>query len=307
MTPLDQARAYADRGWPVFPCRWQGPQRKRPITEHGFTEAATDRAVIIAWWRQWPDALIGVTTGRASGFIVLDIDIKPGRNGFDSLAELGHAILPDTPMVHTASGGLHLYFDPGPHLIISTVGTRGHGIGAGLDWRGERGYVISASPNSGYRWDPHWNLDTAPLAPVPAALLPRVPEPRPAAQPIEPSDGLSPYADAALDLACRAIITAPQTRLDSLELPFKGSLRGFATLELPIGLKLIDCPVLIEPNGVSASLPSKLQIDRDGHQTTDANGKPAYAMTAEWRDREVADRFSAAVVALIRATPYLRA
>jgi hypothetical protein len=66
------------------------------------------------------------------------------------------------------------------------------------------------SPGSGYQWDPHWNLDTAPLAPVPAALLPREPEPRPAApRPMLPTSGLSPYADGALDRACRAIIVAP--------------------------------------------------------------------------------------------------
>jgi hypothetical protein len=48
-------------------------------------------------------------TGEATGFVVLDIDVKrPDANGFDTLAELGRAILRNTPMVHTASGGLHV-------------------------------------------------------------------------------------------------------------------------------------------------------------------------------------------------------
>jgi putative DNA primase/helicase len=213
MTPLGHALQYAGRGWPVFPCQWRrGSRRKNPLIEHSFKQATVDAAAIATWWRKWPHALIGVPTGMRSGIVVLDIDVKhPPVNGFDTLDELGFAILPDTPMVHTASGGLHLYFTPPSHPIRNTQSTRGaRGIGPGLDWRGDGGYVILPAAKSGYRWDPVWNLDTAAPAPVPAALLPREPEPRCiAAQPIEPTDGLSPYADAALDRACRAIIAAP--------------------------------------------------------------------------------------------------
>jgi hypothetical protein len=70
--------------------------------------------------------------------------------------------------------------------------------------------VIVPSPGSGYHWDPHWNLDTAPLAAVPVTLLPQEPN-RPAttARQVRPATGLSPYAEAALDRACRFIIGAP--------------------------------------------------------------------------------------------------
>jgi hypothetical protein len=97
----------------------------------------------------------------------------------DTLADLGFAILPDTPMVHTASGGLHLYFEPpASPEIRNTGGARGRGIGPGLDWRGEGGFVIVPSSGNGYCWDPQWNPETAALAPVPTALLPRKPERR---------------------------------------------------------------------------------------------------------------------------------
>jgi len=110
-TALEAALRYAARGWPIFPCRWQGLRRKHPLTAHGHLEASTDAAVTTAWWRRWPDALIGVATGQASGFVVLDIDVKyADRYGFDTLDALGFAMLPETPMAHTASGGLHLYF-----------------------------------------------------------------------------------------------------------------------------------------------------------------------------------------------------
>ena len=107
MKQLDAALRYAARGWPVFPCRG-----KIPLTAHGFRDASMDAATIEAWWRENPDALISVATGRASGVVVLDIDVKhAGPNGWDALEEIG-APLPDTPMASTPSGGTHVFFDP---------------------------------------------------------------------------------------------------------------------------------------------------------------------------------------------------
>jgi hypothetical protein len=80
----------------------------------------------------------------------------------------------------------------------------------------------------------------------------------------------------------------------------KGASRGFATVELPIGLKLIDCPVLVTDGKAWVSLPSKPVLDREGRQKTDINGKPAFTATLEWRSRELSDRFSVAVIAAIR-------
>ena len=81
----------------------------------------------------------------------------------------------------------------------------------------------------------------------------------------------------------------------------KGSLRGFAVIELPIGLKIFDVPVFFGKNGAWASLPSKPQIDREGRQKVDANGKTAYAPILEWRDKDLRDRFSETVVGLVRS------
>ena len=130
---------YAKSGIPVFPCN---PDNKRPMTEHGFKDATTD-CEAIEDWGDWSDSLIGIPMGKASGLFVLDIDVKGKANGFDSLATLESqcGALPPTLTVKTPSGGEHRYFvmpETDPPLSISTGK-----LGAGLDTRGEGGYVIA--------------------------------------------------------------------------------------------------------------------------------------------------------------------
>jgi hypothetical protein len=93
----------------------------------------------------------------------------------------------------------------------------------------------------------------------------------------------------------------PKMRVVSRKPIAKGSLRGFATVELAIGLKLIDCAVFVGTKGAWASLPANPQLDKDNRQRIGADGKHSYNPTVEWRSRDLADRFSAAVVALVGA------
>jgi hypothetical protein len=91
-----------------------------------------------------------------------------------------------------------------------------------------------------------------------------------------------------------------RTRLISWKAVRKNSLRGFASIELPTGLRIFDIPVLSARGKVWAALPSKPQLE-DGQHRRDINGKPAYSPVLEWRSRDLADRFSAAVIALVNA------
>src|ERR1039457_6496513 len=77
---------YAKHGFPVFPvhtvtggkCSCEAPEcdhpGKHPRTMRGFKEATTDLQRIAGWWRRWPDANIGIATGKASGLLVVDVD-----------------------------------------------------------------------------------------------------------------------------------------------------------------------------------------------------------------------------------------
>ena len=108
---LEAALSYAQGGIPVFPCN---PHNKRPLTEHGFKDATTDPERIRSWWREHPQAMIGVPTGSASGVFVIDLDVDEekgidGRKVYKDLC-LKNGSIPDTIAQQTPRGGLHLLF-----------------------------------------------------------------------------------------------------------------------------------------------------------------------------------------------------
>jgi len=93
----------------------------------------------------------------------------------------------------------------------------------------------------------------------------------------------------------------PRMRLVGWKPLVKGTLRGFANVELPIGLRLIDCPIFVGPNGPGAAPPSKPVLDCEGRQAR-LSGKPQFAPVVEGRNRGLADRFSATVLGLVEGT-----
>jgi hypothetical protein len=147
-TKLGWALSYAKRAWHVFPLHSVRNGRctcghdcgknagKHPSVKGGFKAATADPSQIAAWWRKWPDANIGIATGKASGFFVLDID---GQQGLAALQRLvaENGPLPRTPVVKTARGW-HLFFKmPESGVGISCS------AGDGLDVRGDGGYVVA--------------------------------------------------------------------------------------------------------------------------------------------------------------------
>ncbi|MGO1852811.1 MAG: bifunctional DNA primase/polymerase [Microbacteriaceae bacterium] len=130
------AHDLAHAGVPVLPCV---PGAKRPLTARGFHDASADPRQVEAWWRRWPMANIGVPTGRASGVVVVDVDVH-GPDGYVSYSRAARAGLLGTPLavVRTPTGGRHVYFpaDPGDEQRSWQAGR------AGVDFRGDGGYII---------------------------------------------------------------------------------------------------------------------------------------------------------------------
>jgi DNA-binding cell septation regulator SpoVG len=82
----------------------------------------------------------------------------------------------------------------------------------------------------------------------------------------------------------------------------KGSLLGFAEIELPIGLVIREIPVLRGPEGPWAALPGKPELDRDNRTVRlGPDGRPLYRELMVWRSRRLREAFSERVVALVRA------
>ena len=71
-------------GFSVFPCRekTQGNKKaKSPYTNRGYKDASRDEEQIRSWWHSFPNAMIGVPTGRENGIFVVDIDVGPDKDG----------------------------------------------------------------------------------------------------------------------------------------------------------------------------------------------------------------------------------
>ncbi len=189
---LEAALLFARRGWPVFPC---SPKNKRPLLARdkddagkpingtgGVSKATDDEEQIRAWFRKWPDAMIGVAVGRA-GMIVVDFDPRiDERTGEEwtleqlksELEEMMGCPLPVSLSVRTPSGGVHVYFrmpDGDP------IGNRGN-LPDHIDVRGLGGYTIvppshcegdGKNATGTYRWL-RGDAD-APIVDMPAELV----------------------------------------------------------------------------------------------------------------------------------------
>jgi hypothetical protein len=193
--PVDEVAQIAinlarNAGYATFPCR----DDKRPACPHGFKSASTDPATISRLWWDHPGPLIGIATGSASNVDVLDLDVKADA----ALVwwRANEPRLPVTRAYRTRSGGVHLYF-----RHAAGVGCSAGKLAAGVDIRGDGGYIIS------------WFaaglpcLDPSPPADWPACLLDQL-RPRPAPAPARQPP--SARGDRAIDGALRLVATAAE-------------------------------------------------------------------------------------------------
>jgi len=145
---VDEALRLAAGGIPVFPCWPEGygnrpdgrPYYKSPRIAGWQVHATTDIATVLGWWQQWPDALVAVPTGARSGLYVLDLDVKPatGKDGAATLRAAG-ILPPVTRINHTLTGGQHLLYRV---PATGEAKTDAEILGAGVDRRGDGGYII---------------------------------------------------------------------------------------------------------------------------------------------------------------------
>ncbi len=166
----DWALELARRGIAVFPLQ---PGTKIPYSKDdcskadwpfaGGTHIATTNPVKIEkWFSARPDLNYGV---RANDLVILDVDVRDGKQGLESLAALGE--LPPTFTVVTPSGGLHYYWC-GP-------GAGQRDLAPGINVRSINGYV--AGPGSIFQGRTYQVLDDGPLADLPPEIRSRLSAP----------------------------------------------------------------------------------------------------------------------------------
>jgi Bifunctional DNA primase/polymerase, N-terminal/AAA domain len=223
---VEHAIYYARLGWHVFPCN---PTDKRPLVSNGFYSATTDEDEIRAWWRRWPNAMIGVRMGATSGVWAIDPDApKQGSpDGVANWAELvaKHGGIPHTHTHNTPNGGQHLLFNWRDDRPVTN--SEGGLSGLGINVRGEGGYVVAppsvmangkayeiAEPLHFFNFAeaPEWLYDL--ILPKPPALSPAEPAPSISQQALaivrSPSvTRNAAYADAALRGEYDAVKSAP--------------------------------------------------------------------------------------------------
>jgi Bifunctional DNA primase/polymerase, N-terminal/AAA domain/Primase C terminal 2 (PriCT-2) len=203
---------YAERGWQVFPAP-QGTKKSHKSAKFSDGRnwgATTDADEIRRDFAQWPEANVGVPTGKISGIWVLEADTPEGHDvdGITSLRalEAQHGKLPDTLTAVSPTGSLHYYIKhPGGDIKIKNSASE---IAPGVDVRGDGGMVIappSIKPGVGsYRY-----INWVPIAETPEWLVDLAKK-----QKHEPSDEQEPDdLDADSELVAEALaVIKPDTR-----------------------------------------------------------------------------------------------
>ena len=193
-TKLDAALTYAARGWPVFPLRGKIPAIPAADDGRGCLDAAVDPEEIRSRWQRYRNANIGIATGKASGFWVLDVDGEEGEEALATL-EREHGPLPHT-IEQLTGKGRHILFIYTDEPIKNCAGFL-----PSLDTRASGGYIVAApsyhkETDRWYAWEVDHHPDDVALATAPDWLLALVKNNRSKAGIITTEDAHepSPYA-----------------------------------------------------------------------------------------------------------------
>lgn len=164
LTNLDFALNYASEwGWAVMPlhsiengkctcgkvdCSSPG---KHPRTVNGSKDASKDFDQIEAWFKQWPEANIGIATGPSSGIVVLDVDLAKGAHTQSLIFGDVDLTIFTTPKVKTGAG-LHFYYRYPAGIDIKNSASK---LGPFIDVRGDGGYVVAppSAHSSGKKYE----------------------------------------------------------------------------------------------------------------------------------------------------------
>jgi hypothetical protein len=190
-------------------CGQVGKHPLGALVPHGLREATCNRARILAWWLQHPQANVGLATGHR--FDVLDLDGPAGVQALRAFAAEHGMTLPATgPVVRSGreQAGWHYYLTP------AGLPRRARLLD-GVDYQALGGYVVAPPSRhaTGNRYA--WARDLShPLPALPGVLYQRLAEraqpdrATPAAPVLVPEEPGHPWARAALANELARVATA---------------------------------------------------------------------------------------------------
>jgi hypothetical protein len=125
-----------EQGFAVFPVN---PETKHPYTTHGHLDASSDVELVATWFSlDYPQAVVGVHAG-ASNLVILDLDKKNGKNGFQSVDD-GWLDIPESFNYDTPSGGRHYIYQAPEGKRLAPA--RDYRNLSGVDRRGGSSYAV---------------------------------------------------------------------------------------------------------------------------------------------------------------------
>lgn len=144
---------------------------KRPLLKSWkeFQERAPTEEEVRSWWAKWPEANVGIVTGKVSGIIVVDIDTyKTDHVELDTF--------PQTFTVLTGNKGYHLFYE---YVEGFTISANAYKNLPGVDMRSDGGFVVAYPSVTSYTKDgaPSGGTYTVfrseSVAPFPVSLFPK--------------------------------------------------------------------------------------------------------------------------------------
>lgn len=149
----------------IFPGKDPNKLEKKPLLSWAeFQDRIATEEEIRSWWDKWPDAQVGIVTGKLSDIFVVDLDTDEAKETFEKT--LPETLIPPTAL--TPRGGKHYYFrhvEGFPNRANYTPG---------LDIRTQGGFIVappSQANGNGKAWSWSTALQNAPLAVPPASSL----------------------------------------------------------------------------------------------------------------------------------------
>ncbi len=114
-------------------------KNKRPLLKwEKYQKQKATAEEIESWWQKWPQANIGIVTGKISGITVVDVDTHKGADATP---------FPKTFSVRTGNGGLQLYYKYQEGLTISA---NAYPQFPNVDIRSDGGFVVAAPSVTDY-------------------------------------------------------------------------------------------------------------------------------------------------------------